>query len=268
MKFDPGAIIALHEPSLVAGVPNTTLCTYDEVKDTLSQDASSDPVVALVQPKKLFVKEVLRSRQESTAPVTIVSIVPEGLSEFEICFRLIDFLDDYRSRLISINHLGTVSETTFPQGSSNKPPVNNSVYAARISSEELPSTSFQLNCKPLYGICDLILPKRVVAESGLQERLRRSESVRTLAVAKRNRCYCLNAPEDMVSLRIVNSKDTLRTQQQLLTVLQPTVQLILVVAYKSARCVTVYHGRILVLLVIAAVPLLLPQLISKLSVMK
>ena len=210
-----GALVAVHQPSIVEDVKTVTICTYEEIQELMfNQQELSVPLV-VVQPKKNFLSKMISCAHPGRSTFTAYLALPEKLSEFEVCIRVRDLLENGIFAVENVEKLDCVYCDPVDERSL-------SLFAIRIDVNRK-QNSFCLVIKPLHGVMDLILPKQDVVDTRLIERIRQIPQVYQINSMKRNGCFRFNEQEDMVCMRILSHAGTLEEQKSILQELHHTM---------------------------------------------
>ena len=212
---EKGALVAVHQPSTVEDVTTVTICTYEEIQEVMfNQQDLLDPLV-MIQPKKFLLSKMISCAHLGCSVFTVYIVMPEKLSEFEVCIRVRDLFDSGIFAVESVEKLDCVYSDPIDERSL-------SLFVIRIGFNRK-QNPFCLIIKPLHGVMDLILPKQDVVDTRLTERFRQIPQVFQINSMKRNGCFRFNEQEDMVCMRVHSHAGTLEEQKSILHELQHTM---------------------------------------------
>ena len=94
---------------------------------------------------------------------------------------------------------------------------------------------FDLLVQSEPGVMDLVLPRQEVFELSIIEELRKSPHIYKMDVGKRNGCFRINLPDDVISIRIYCSSSSLEAQKAIFGSLQPIFDAIKYTAVKECQ---------------------------------
>ena len=213
-----GSLVVTHEPSALQDAQEVTLCTFDEVSEIWFDDKDINQPLVLVQPRKMLIQKMLTQHHCSCQSVSVYITLPDYLSEFEIPVRIHDLFGDLHCYIQSIQSVQCI------QGQKDSSQAI-MLYCIRIALSYKRSR-FDLLVQSDQGIMDVILPRQEVYDLAVLEALRKSPYIYKMDVGKRNGCFRIHLPDDVISIRIYCHSSTMEAQRAIFSTLQPIFEAI------------------------------------------
>ena len=152
---------------------------------------------------------------------------PDYLSEFEVPVRVHDLFGEFHGYIQSVQTVQSIQ-------SSDKSSQNVTLFCIRVDLS-FKRSQFDLLVHSEPGVMDLVLPRQEVYELSIIEELRKSPHIYKMDVGKRNGCFRINLPDDVVSIRIYCSSSSLAAQKAIFRSLQPIFETIKYTAVKECQ---------------------------------
>ena len=247
-----GSLVATHEPSALESTQEVTLCTFDEISEIWFDDKDINQTLTLVQPRKVLVQRMLTQPHSCCQSFSVYLTLPDYLSEFEVPVRVHDLFGELHGYIQSVQTVQSIQNT-------DKNSQGVTLFCIRIDLS-LKRSHFDLLVQSEPGVMDLVLPRQEVYELSIIEKLQKSPHIYKMDVGKRNGCFRINLPDDVISIRIYCSSSSLEAQKDIFGSLQPI--------FKECQIRIALHGMMMNLFLPTDIQLPFLSLISVPSRMK
>ena len=222
-----GSLVATHEPSALESTQEVTLCTFDEISEIWFDDKDINQTLVLVQPRRFLIQKMLTQHHSSCQSLSIYLTLPDYLSEFEVPVKVHDLFGEVYGYIQSVQAVQSIQI-------SDKISQGVTLFCVRVDLS-FKRSQFDLLVHTEPGVMDLVLPRQEVYELGIIEELRKSHHIYKMDVGKRNGCFRINLPDDVVSIRIYCSSSSLEAQKAIFRSLQPIFEAIKYTAVKECQ---------------------------------
>ena len=222
-----GALVATHEPSALESTQEVTLCTFDEISEIWFDDKDINQALVLVQPRRFFIQKMLTQHHSNCQSFSIYLTLPDYLSEFEVPVKVHDLFGELYGYIQSVQAVQSIQI-------SDKISQGITIFCIQVDLS-FKRSQFDLLVHTEPGVMDLVLPRQEVYELGIIEELRKSQHIYKMDVGKRNGCFRINLPDDVVSIRIYCSSSSLEVQKTIFGSLQPIFDAIKYTAVKECQ---------------------------------
>ena len=222
-----GALVATHEPSALESTQEVTLCTFDEISEIWFDDKDINQALVLVQPRRFFIQKMLTQHHSNCQSFSIYLTLPDYLSEFEVPVKVHDLFGELYGYIQSVQAVQSIQI-------SDKISQGIAIFCIQVDLS-FKRSQFDLLVHTEPGVMDLVLPRQEVYELGIIEELRKSQHIYKMDVGKRNGCFRINLPDDVVSIRIYCSSSSLEVQRAIFGSLQPIFDAIKYTAVKECQ---------------------------------
>ena len=222
-----GSLVATHEPSALESTQEVTLCTFDEISEIWFDDKDINQALVLVQPRKFFIQKMLTQHHSNCQSFSIYLTLPDYLSEFEVPVKVHDLFGELYGYIQSVQAVQSIQI-------SDKISQGITIFCVQVDLS-FKRSQFDLLVHTEPGVMDLVLPRQEVYELGIIEELRKSQHIYKMDVGKRNGCFRINLPDDVVSIRIYCSSSSLEVQKAIFRSLQPVFDAIKYTAVKECQ---------------------------------
>ena len=222
-----GSLVATHEPSALESTQEVTLCTFDEISEIWFDDKDINQALVLVQPRRFFIQKMLTQHHSNCQSFSIYLTLPDYLSEFEVPVKVHDLFGELYGYIQSVQAVQSIQI-------SDKISQGITIFCVQVDLS-FKRSQFDLLVHTEPGVMDLVLPRQEVYELGIIEELRKSQHIYKMDVGKRNGCFRINLPDDVVSIRIYCSSSSLEVQKAIFRSLQPIFDAIKYTAVKECQ---------------------------------
>ena len=222
-----GSLVATHEPSALESTQEVTLCTFDEITEIWFDDKDINQVLILVQPRRILIQRMLTQHHSYCQSFSVYVTLPDYLSEFVVPVRIHDLFGELHGYIQSFQTVQSIQN-------SDKSGQGVMLFCIRIDLS-FKRSHFDLLVQSEPGFMDLVLARQEVYELGILEDLRKSPHIYKMDVGKRNGCFRINLPEDVISIRIYCLSSSLEAQKAIFGSLQPIFDAIKYTAVKECQ---------------------------------
>ena len=180
-----------------------------------------------MQPRKVLIQRMLTQHHSCCQSFSVYLTLPDYLSEFEIPVRVHDLFGELHGYIQSVQTVQSIQNT-------DKNSQGVTLFCIRIDLS-FKRSHFDLLVQSEPGVMDLVLPRQEVYELSIIEELRKSPHIYKMDVGKRNGCFRINLPDDVISIRIYCSSSSLEAQKAIFGSLQPIFDAIKYTAVKECQ---------------------------------